>query len=273
MVTFTESLRAIKRARNLAIEFQVGGGSVDLYRLAAAFGVQSIEPAEMSADGYLGRKQDGALVIRYRSQNGTSRNRFTVAHEVAHLLLADVQGKQLVNRKGGYVRDGEEETVVNRIAAELLMPASTILNELRQRQLGREYPSWKLIADLSSTFKVSRSAMAFRILEVPHIWAISLRINIEGRGPLFPLDRSEGSRLRLVNGVEFEMERLWREAKKTSRHVVPVRLDNREANISCNGMVRSMTTRLGRGRHYWVVGWRVVAELDTNAGADIHAFE
>ena len=189
MVTLSDSLRAIERARNLAIEFQEIGGSVDLAQLAGAFGVQTIEPAEISADDISSisvLKGDGALVIRYRSQNGASRNRFTVAHEVAHLLLAEVQGKKLASRKGPYIRDGEEETVVNRIAAELLMPASAIVSELRQREDDGECPSWRMIDDLTCRFKVSRSAMAFRILEVPHIWAISLRINIEGRGPQYP---------------------------------------------------------------------------------------
>jgi Zn-dependent peptidase ImmA (M78 family) len=266
MVRVDQTTKAIDRARALSLSFQYLSGSVNLTKLAAALGIQSIEPAEISADGYLGRQIDGTLVIRYRSQNGAMRNRFTIAHEVAHVVLAEAQGKNLTAPSGGYTRDRDEETVVNRVASELLMPAHTILDDLRRRWFRHERPSWGIIGQLSQIYKVSRSAMAFRILEIPDITAISLRINLEGRGPQYPLDRSEGRRIRLLNGVEYEIERLWRESRKTKSHVVAVRAESEVLEIQCNGMIRSLTTRLGRGRQYWVIGWTVLGAPNDREG-------
>ncbi len=92
----------------------------------------------------------------------------------------------------------EEETAVNRIAAELLMPAGAISRALEARGRDIRYPRWRIVQSIARTFEVSTTALAFRLLELPKVNAISLRINIQGRGPRFPFDRSEGTSIRLV---------------------------------------------------------------------------
>ncbi len=91
----SQILAAIDCARDLISSFQLAPGPVDVIALARKQGVSAVEPAEMSADGYLARTRDGALVIRYRATNNRSRNRFTIAHEIAHLIFAQVQGQDL----------------------------------------------------------------------------------------------------------------------------------------------------------------------------------
>ena len=248
---------AIARAGELISEFQPVPASVDIVRLAYELGVGAVEPTETTADGYLGRRRDGTLVIRYRSQNTVYRNRFTVAHEIAHLLLAQAEGKDFASATVHHGEGFHEEAAVNRIAAELLMPASFILDELESRELRGMRPSWRTVNDLSRLYHVSSTAMAFRILELCDVIAISIRVNIEGCGPRFPFDRSEGSAIHLVNGVEFEMERLWREARKCTRHIVPIRINRETTEIPCEGMAKSFSTRLGSARHYWVIGWKI----------------
>jgi Zn-dependent peptidase ImmA (M78 family) len=255
MVQRTDVHHAIDRARELIGRFHKAPGAVDVIDLARHFGIDSVEPAQLTADGYLGRQHDGTMVIRYRSANPTTRNRFTVVHELAHLLLAEVQGKPLVRVESDSARDAEEETAVNRIAAELLMPAMFIVDELVRRQRDGDRPCWRTVHALSKLYSVSASAMALRLLELPTLHAISLRINIEGSGSRFPFDRSEGSQIRLLNGVEFEMERLWRQARESTRHTVPVKIQALSKLIPCEGSVKSLCTRRGQARFYWVIGW------------------
>jgi Zn-dependent peptidase ImmA (M78 family) len=253
MIDKADVRSAIESARDLVMRVGHRDGPIDVIRLAHEAGVRVIEPANITADGYLGRQPDGTLVIRYRSQNAGNRNRFTIAHEIAHLVLANVQESNNRHDAVSIVPNPEEETAVNRIAAELLMPAGAISRALEVRGRDICYPRWRIVQSIARTFEVSTTALAFRLLELPKVNAISLRINIQGRGPRFPFDRSEGTSIRLVNGIEYEMERLWREAKKTTRHVIPLQIGGAREELHCDGIVRGMNST---GKNYWVIGWQ-----------------
>src|SRR5438270_5237382 len=86
---------AIKAARNAVAASKYDLPPIDLFALSKELGISSVEPAALSTDGYLGRQGDGSLAIRYRCDNSERRNRFTIAHELAHLILAGVQGKEI----------------------------------------------------------------------------------------------------------------------------------------------------------------------------------
>ncbi len=81
MIDKADVRSAIESARDLVMRVGHRDGPIDVIRLAHEAGVRVIEPANITADGYLGRQPDGTLVIRYRSQNAGNRNRFTIAHE------------------------------------------------------------------------------------------------------------------------------------------------------------------------------------------------
>jgi Zn-dependent peptidase ImmA (M78 family) len=58
---------------------------VDIEGVARKLGVKVVEPANLTIDGYIGANADGTILIRYRRENSTHRNRFTIAHEIGHL--------------------------------------------------------------------------------------------------------------------------------------------------------------------------------------------
>lgn len=58
--------------------------------------------------------------------------------------------------------------------------------------------------------------MAFRLLELESLYAISLRINIDGMGPHSPFSCSEQHFIQLANGAAFELDRIWRDSNRTS---------------------------------------------------------
>ncbi|MGR3460779.1 MAG: ImmA/IrrE family metallo-endopeptidase [Roseovarius sp.] len=112
-----------------------------------------IQPSSDSPSGYR---------IRVNRHEAKTRQRFTIAHEIAHYLL-----------HRDFIGDGIEDTILyrstlsdpreaeaNRMAAQLLMPEATILNALR-RHGGRA--SAKVAAIMAEEFNVSEAAMSIRI--------------------------------------------------------------------------------------------------------------
>lgn len=110
----------------------------------------SIEPHD---DGYL------IKINRYETRE---RQRFTLAHEIAHFLLH----RDIINKTGGIVdnvlyRSGQPEQVeyeANRLAADLVMPAHLIDEEISNRPVTEE-----MIDRLARRFQVSKAAMEIRL--------------------------------------------------------------------------------------------------------------
>ncbi|MBB3205520.1 Zn-dependent peptidase ImmA (M78 family) [Rhodopirellula rubra] len=229
---------------------------IDLHLLAELKGVVDIAPREMKADGYLGVREDGAFVIRHRAGARQTRTRFTIAHEIAHILLAEVEGQSL-NRDGNYRRDASEEMAVNRIAAELLIPELIVSREIRRDFGEGRLPRWSFVFHLAKRFNVSCTAMVLRLLELPSINAISFRVSIEGLGQHNPFCSTENKWMRLANGVDYEMDRVWRESRRTNKHQLAIALDGQELTVDCEGELREFATRLGDAKVYWLVGWHV----------------
>lgn len=247
---------AIEAAKKFVEPHCHGLNPIDLNHLAELKGVVDIAPRKMKADGYLGVREDGAFVIRHRAGTRQTRTRFTIAHEIAHLLLAEVQGQSLI-QDGSYRRDAAEEMVVNRIAAEILIPELIVSREIQRDFREGRLPRWSFVFHLAKRFNVSCTAMALRLLELPSINAVSFRVNIEGLGQHNPFCSTENKWMRLVNGVDYEMDRVWRESKRTNKHQLAVAMDGQEFSVDCEGDLREFATRLGDVKVYWLIGWHV----------------
>jgi Zn-dependent peptidase ImmA (M78 family) len=112
-----------------------------------------IQPTSNSPSGYR---------IRVNRHEAKTRQRFTIAHEIAHYLL-----------HRDFIGDGIEDTILyrstlsdpreaeaNRMAAQLLMPEPAIISSLR-RHGGRAKPN--VAAIMAEEFDVSEAAMRIRI--------------------------------------------------------------------------------------------------------------
>lgn len=60
-------------------------------------------------------------IIRLNSRNSRGRQRFTLAHELSHLILGSA-GDVVGSRSGAYRAESREEKDANQLAAELLLP-------------------------------------------------------------------------------------------------------------------------------------------------------
>lgn len=100
--------------------------------------------------------------IRVNRHEAKSRQRFTIAHEIAHFLL-----------HRDYIGDGIEDTILyrstlsdrreaeaNRLGAELIMPERSIIQQLRELG-GRATP--EIASIMANRYDVSEAAMKIRL--------------------------------------------------------------------------------------------------------------
>jgi Zn-dependent peptidase ImmA (M78 family) len=126
----------------------------------------------------LGDKVSGMLVVEgdqgaigYNSAHAHVRQRFTIAHELAHYLLhARRSGKAqlFIDKQVTYRRDDQSSTGVNReeieanqLGAALLMPRGLVQQEIRARDL--DLDDSEAIDLLAKRFQVSTAAMSNRL--------------------------------------------------------------------------------------------------------------
>ena len=115
-------------------------------------------------------------IIGVNSSHHQNRQRFTIAHEIAHLVLhSDVIGDviHVDKRFNVLMRDANSATgtqriemQANRFAAELLMPTFILIPMLRKK--GYDIDDERPIEELSQRFGVSKLALEYRIQNLNH---------------------------------------------------------------------------------------------------------
>ena len=102
---------------------------VDLHSLALSRGITSIKEAQLEAlDAFLMPGKDGGYAVVLNSQHSRTRRRFSLAHEIGHVLLAEQEPHVQFRRPscGGTARDPVERAC-NLLAAEMLMPTEPFM--------------------------------------------------------------------------------------------------------------------------------------------------
>jgi len=168
-------LRAWREAEKVLREHNVKRPPVNVEVLAEKYARIVKRPLDTEISGVLVPSADGTFVILVNAQHPVVRQRFTVAHELGHLLLhgyttphADRSFKFRDSRatEGGAI----EEIQANQFAAELLMPRELILEAAETRSFGhvaetpedeKEFDAW--VAQLAYRFKVSKQAISIRL--------------------------------------------------------------------------------------------------------------
>lgn len=124
----------------------------------------------MEVSGVLIRKE-GAVIIGVASEQSAERQRFTIAHELGHLLLHEGEEVHVdkvfrVNLRSQVSSKAEdvEEIEANAFAASLLMPFSFLRSDLRSITLDIDDP--RQIETLARRYEVSAQAMTFRLMNI-----------------------------------------------------------------------------------------------------------
>jgi IrrE N-terminal-like domain len=132
----------------------------DLVAVAKRVGVVSISEEELPGSGEL-RRQGDTFEIVYSKDLNLSRRRFTIAHEIGHVLAAPRGTKCSKSR--------ELEALCNKLAAEILMPAVSF------RRVWTRKVSISDLFKIAKMFETSVSATAIRAHELFDAGALEVR--------------------------------------------------------------------------------------------------
>lgn len=141
---------------------------VDIVKLAEKCGaVVAYENFGDEISGLVFRKGE-KFVIGVNGEQSESRKRFTVAHELGHILLHDLPDVHIDRNFTVMFRSSESslaknvlEIEANAFAAELLMPEAFLLKDLRNVSLDIE--DGRQVDELANKYNVSSQAMTYRL--------------------------------------------------------------------------------------------------------------
>jgi len=131
------------------------------------------EPAEEGVSGMVWRSPEGAI-IGVNSLHSKTRRRFTIAHEIGHLILHDDddfhvhEGYALVGRRDDDASLGiyKKEVEANYFGAALLMPKELLLHDVDVLRLRFDFESEDTIKAVARRYEVSSQALTIRLWEV-----------------------------------------------------------------------------------------------------------
>ncbi len=153
-----------RRAWKLLRELDVEREPVDVFEVARALGARvQMEVADDELSGALYRDGDSGPVIGANARHHRNRQRFTIAHEIGHLVLHDepvfidrVFRRDQISTEAVDPREIE----ANRFATALLMPEEFVLCQVEKGQGPLRFDA---VERMAASFEVSSQAMAFRL--------------------------------------------------------------------------------------------------------------
>jgi Zn-dependent peptidase ImmA (M78 family) len=163
---------AESEALNLRQRLGLSEIPVPVHRLADAMSVPIVEEAlDRNVSGLLLRR-DNSYAIGVNAAHSHVRQRFTIAHELGHLMLHP--GRDLIlDHVQLNLRDNtsslgtdRQERQANAFAAELLMPRSEALAEVRRLLDRGGTIDSRFVRDLAEGFDVSDQAMEYRLVNL-----------------------------------------------------------------------------------------------------------
>lgn len=170
-----ESLKEMPNIESMVRELLeknvVKSAPVPVERIAESLGARLVyEPSHEGEEEVYGMlyRDEGQPVIGVNSTNHIHRQRFTIAHEIGHLLCHE--GKMYIDSPIIRYRDSKssmaidkEEIEANGFAAELLMPKDFVEKSLQV--IGKKkLLDWKKIVErISKEYKVSAQTVEFRL--------------------------------------------------------------------------------------------------------------
>lgn len=157
-------------AREVLVKLGIKAMPVPVEKIAKALGaVVRFSPLDEELSGMIYVK-DGVPVIGVNSLHHPNRQRFTIAHEIGHLVMhrdmisenvhVDKQFRVLMRDSNSSTGSEEIEVQANRFAAELLIPSSMFdPTKILASDIDDEGP----LDELAKKFRVSKQMLEYRI--------------------------------------------------------------------------------------------------------------
>jgi Zn-dependent peptidase ImmA (M78 family) len=170
-------MRRVQKARSAAIALLEKHGittaPVNVERIAKKYADVVCKPLDAEVSGALVPLDAGKYAILVNASQASVRQRFTIAHELGHLILHEYtspHADRVFRFRDAQSSQGVavEEIEANQFASELLMPKSLLLEYLLTTEALEFAPSDdtafdQVIIDLANTFEVSKQAMTIRL--------------------------------------------------------------------------------------------------------------
>jgi Zn-dependent peptidase ImmA (M78 family) len=145
---------------------------IDVAALAVAQGARiKRELLDSNVSGLMVRRPDGRVVIGVNRMHHTNRQRFTIAHEIGHMVLHGSQPSVFVDdvmvhfrADAGTRLPDPREIEANAFAAALLMPAAMLERDVHGRVI--DVSEEKEIRRLARRYAVSQQALTIRLLSL-----------------------------------------------------------------------------------------------------------
>jgi Zn-dependent peptidase ImmA (M78 family) len=163
---------AVEDARALIQRFEIVAAPVPVERIARRLGVR-VKYAPLDGDlSGMAYIADGVKIIGVNALHHSNRQRFTLAHELAHVMRHAPYLENEVHLDRGSLRrdwlasEGTDplEIEANAFAAELLMPRTLLDAALDGRAVDIEDDD--VVGILARRFRVSATAMRFRLIRL-----------------------------------------------------------------------------------------------------------
>ena len=137
--------------------------AADLLELAKKWSVTKVEERPIESDAMLMPNGSGySIILKKVSQPGQlRRQRFSLAHELGHLLLQESEKTRKALKYRGHGYSDEEERLCDQIAAEILMPRMAFYEDGWM-----EGWSLKSLRTLAGTYDTSLPATAVRMVDL-----------------------------------------------------------------------------------------------------------
>ena len=163
--------KAVSRAREIFVGSGTQTAPVPVERIARRLNIQ-VRYAPLDGDiSGMASIRDGVKIIGVNSLHHPNRQRFTLSHELGHLLLhEDVLLDTVHLDKGSLYRDSISsqgidtfEREANAFASELLMPEQLVAAALGPRV---DIEDDETVGKLARKFRVSVAAMHYRLIRI-----------------------------------------------------------------------------------------------------------
>jgi len=159
-------------ALRLSSKHGTGRPPVDVEKIATQLGaVIHKDRVEDDVSGFVVWKK-GRPIIGVNARHSSNRQRFTIAHEIGHIVLHPQLSLHIDESFAVKLRsdnsprgDYADEKEANLFAAELLMPAKLIASDIRRIRV-LDLHDERRIEELAKSYHVSTQAMTIRLQQM-----------------------------------------------------------------------------------------------------------
>ena len=160
-----------KRASQVLNNFSIKQPPILLDKILAVYNITLGEAPSDEYSGFLIRK-NGSALIGINSNDTFARQRFTIAHELAHFLLEKtkdtfVDEHSKINHRSYSHENGKErnEVMADKFAASLLMPRNFLKRDFMRIEIKGIFQENDL-EYLAEKYVVSKEAMKYRLVNL-----------------------------------------------------------------------------------------------------------